>query len=142
MNSAHISDAVRAHIRASAGHRCGYCLSAQRYVVMGVLEIEHLIPRSLGGSDEESNLWLSCGLCNRFKGQQIEAVDPPEISARLFNPRADLWHEHFQWQAGGVMIQGITATGRATVVALKLNNEIALTVRHNWVDAGWHPPSN
>jgi hypothetical protein len=35
---------------------------------------------------------------------------------------------------------GRTATGRATVVALHLNNLVAVTVRQNWVRAGWHPP--
>ena len=136
-----ISDSLRQRVRASARERCGYCLSRQRYV-MGVLEIEHIIPRALGGSDDESNLWLSCSLCNRYKGRQIEAFDPiTGIVARLFNPRADLWPEHFQWQAGGVTIQGLTATGRATVVALKLNNDVATTVRLNWIHAGWHPPT-
>jgi len=24
---------------------------------------------------------------------------------------------------------------------LKLNNEIALTVRQNWIKTGWHPPA-
>jgi hypothetical protein len=35
---------------------------------------------------------------------------------------------------------GITACGRATLVALKLNNSLAVVVRKNWVKAGWHPP--
>jgi hypothetical protein len=38
------------------------------------------------------------------------------------------------------MILGRTMTGRATVVALSLNNLVAVTVRRNWVTAGWHPP--
>ena len=48
-------------IRAAAGNRCGYCLSPQR-LVMARLEIEHINPVVLGGTDEESNLWLSCPL--------------------------------------------------------------------------------
>lgn len=35
---------------------------------------------------------------------------------------------------------GLTATGRATIAALKLNNRLAVTVRRNWVRTGWHPP--
>ncbi|BAZ12013.1 HNH endonuclease [Calothrix sp. NIES-4071] len=34
----------------------------------------------------------------------------------------------------------ITACGRATVIALQLNNVYAVTVRQAWVSAGWHPP--
>jgi|FrelakmetLWP11LW_1041352.scaffolds.fasta_scaffold104923_1 uncharacterized phosphosugar-binding protein len=37
-------------------------------------------------------------------------------------------------------IIGITACGRATIVALRLNNNLAVIVRKNWVQAGWHPP--
>jgi len=31
---------------------------------------------------------------------------------------------------------------RQEVVALNLNNLIAVTVRRNWVAAGWHPPAD
>jgi hypothetical protein len=60
--------------------------------VMSRLEIEHLIPRALGGLDDESNLWLSCGLCNRYKGSQTVGVDPTEgTQVPLFNPRTQIW---------------------------------------------------
>ncbi len=109
---------------------------------MARLEIEHIIPRSLGGSDNEENLWLSCGLCNRYKGSQSTGKDPltkEEVS--LFNPRTLSWWEHFSWSADSTRIIGLTAAGRATVEALNLNNEIAVEVRRNWTLAGWHPPS-
>jgi hypothetical protein len=31
---------------------------------MARLEVEHVIPVARGGTDEESNLWLSCPLWN------------------------------------------------------------------------------
>ena len=65
MSSAYLSEDLRQRVRDAAGNRCGYCLSAQDYVY-DVLEIEHLFPRALGGSNDESNLWLSCGRCNRL----------------------------------------------------------------------------
>jgi hypothetical protein len=109
---------------------------------MGTLEIEHLVPRAKGGSDEEDNPWLSCGLCNRYKGAQTSATDPLTGNVvRLFNSRHDKWLEHFRWSTDGVRIEGLTDVGRATVEALKLNNELAVEVRRNWVRAGWHPPS-
>jgi hypothetical protein len=40
----------------------------------------------------------------------------------------------------GTRIIGRTPVGRATVEALRLNNEVAVEVRRNWVLAGWHPP--
>ena len=60
MSPTNVPDAVRARVREAAGDRCGYCLSPQRFV-MGKLEIEHIIPRALGGSDEVQPvalLWL------------------------------------------------------------------------------------
>jgi 5-methylcytosine-specific restriction endonuclease McrA len=47
----------------------------QKYV-LGVLEIEHIIPKATGGSDDEDNLWLACCLCNSYKGIQTQAKDP------------------------------------------------------------------
>ncbi|MGB9180132.1 MAG: HNH endonuclease [Pyrinomonadaceae bacterium] len=127
-------------MREAAHDRCGYCLSPQRFV-MGILEVEHLVPRTRGGSNEEDNLWLSCSLCNRYKGAQISATDPLTGSTvQLFNPRQDSWSDHFHWSTDSVRIEGLTPVGRATVEALKLNNELSVEVRRNWVRAGWHPP--
>ncbi|BAZ03268.1 HNH endonuclease (plasmid) [Tolypothrix tenuis PCC 7101] len=142
MSSGSISDELRAKIRAQAGDHCGYCLSLQKYV-LGILEIEHIIPTAKGGTNEEENLWLACRLCNSYKGVQTEAVDPlTGRTVKLFNPRQQKWSQHFQWSEDGSQIIGCTACGRATVVALQLNNIIAVTVRQQWVIAGWHPPQD
>ena len=37
-------------------------------------------------------------------------------------------------------IIGLTATGRATIAALRLNNPEIVAARSLWVQAGWHPP--
>jgi hypothetical protein len=106
------------------------------------LEIEHTIPTTRGGTDEEENLWLACRMCNNFKGTQTHAVDPlTGRRVRLFNPRKQRWSRHFLWSADGTQVIGWTAAGRATVVALQLNNVIAVMVRRAWVSAGWHPPA-
>jgi hypothetical protein len=108
---------------------------------MQVLEIEHIVPKARGGTDNEDNLWLARRLCNNTKGTQTHGNDSlTGRRMRLFNPRTQQWRRHFHWSDGGTVIHGRTACGRATVVALNLNNEIALVVRQNWVSAGWHPP--
>jgi hypothetical protein len=130
-------------VREAARHRCGYCLSPQR-LVMARLEIEHIIPQARGGPDEESNLWLNCPLCNRYKGDRTDAVDPETGAVvPLFHPRRQRWSDHFGWSEDGLRIFGRTPVGRATVVALHLDNDPdALIVRSYWVLAGWHPPSD
>ncbi len=140
MSPTKVSASMRQHVREASCDRCGYCLSPQRYV-MGKLEIEDIIPRALGGSDDELNLWLSCSLCNRYKGSQITGVNPfSGETVELFNPRTQIWNEHFCWSPDGAQILGLTPIGQATVEVLHLNNELAVEVRCNWILAGWHPP--
>lgn len=128
-------------VREAARNRCGYCLSPQ-HLILGRLQFEHLLPRSKGGRTEEANLWLSCPLCNNYKGDRTVAVDPETgQTVSLFNPRTQDWFEHFRWSADGLRVIGRTAIGRATAQALHLADDPdALLVRSYWVQAGWHPP--
>jgi hypothetical protein len=130
-------------VREAAKNRCGYCLSPQQ-LVMARLEIEHIIPVSKGGSSDESNLWLACPLCNGHKAGKTTAIDLiTGETVALFNPRTQIWAEHFAWSEDGILIVGKTPTGRATVTALHLDKDPdALEVRSYWVQAGWHPPQN
>jgi len=137
-----IPDAVRASVREQAGNRCGYCLARQEYLPW-VLEIEHIIPKSKGGTDDEENLWLACHSCNLYKSDQTHRHDPlTGRRVRLFNPRGQQWERHFRWSEDSAFIIGQTPCGRATVAALNMNNMVAVTVRRNWIIAGWHPPEN
>jgi HNH endonuclease len=114
---------VARRVREAARHRCGYCLSPQR-LVMARLQIEHIVPRAKGGTSEEANLWLSCPLCNNYKGDQTEAQDPETgETVPLFNPRLQNWFEHFAWTPDGLRIIGKTPIGRAAVAALHLSDD-------------------
>jgi len=136
-----VSETIRQRVRQRAENRCEYCLSYQDYI-MGRLQIDHIQPLAKGGDDTEDNLCLACELCNQYKWAQTQGSDPQsgEIVS-LFNPRQQRWQEHFTWSQEGTEIIGLTACGRATVRALRLNNSLGVTVRKNWVQAGWHPPS-
>ncbi len=141
MARAYIPVEIERRVRVSAKNRCGYYLSPQ-HLVMARLEIEHIIPLSKQGSNDESNLWLACPICNRYKGDKTTAIDPQtnEVVA-LFNPRSQVWSENFQWSEDGLRIIGKTAIGRATVMVLHLSDDPdVLEVRSYWVMAGWHPP--
>lgn len=142
MSRAHIPKALRDRIAAQARYRCGYCLTSSR-IVGTPLEIEHILPESLGGSSEEENLWLACTLCNNHKGNRIAAVDPLTGKAvSLFDPRRQRWAEHFGWTSSGDRIVGLTTTGRATVIALNLNRTSLVRSRRKWISVGWHPPKD
>ncbi|MBI1764350.1 MAG: HNH endonuclease [Acidobacteria bacterium] len=140
MSRTKVAEPIKQRVRQAAGNRCGFCLGEQRRI-LGILEIEHIIPLARGGTDEESNLWLSCSLCNCYKWTQTTALDPETFAvAPIFNPREQAWAEHFCWDESGANILGLTPIGRATVNTLRLNNPIAVEVRKGWVEAGWHPP--
>lgn len=130
----------RHRIAEEARYRCEYCLLQER--ISGIpLTLEHIIPRAHGGNDDDTNLWLSCRTCNEKKGTRTEAVDPvTEDLVLLFHPRLEQWADHFRWSADSTQIIGITSVGRATVVALDLNEELRMRARRIWTLAGWHPP--
>lgn len=143
MAGTYISVETARRVRVDAKNRCGYCLSPQ-HLVMARLEIEHIIPLSKGGSNDEMNLWLSCPLCNRYKSDKMTDIDPATgETAALFNPRTQDWPEHFRWSEDGLRIIGKTPTGRVTVKVLHLDDDPdALQVRSYWITAGWHPPQD
>jgi 5-methylcytosine-specific restriction endonuclease McrA len=142
MTSAHIAKALRDRVAAQARHRCGYCLTLEA-LIGAPLEIDHLLPISLGGLTVEPNLWLACSLCNRYKGNRLVVLDPVTRDlVPLFNPRRQIWREHFTWTESGDRIVGLTRIGRATVVALNLNRLSLVHTRRSWVSVGWHPPKD
>jgi HNH endonuclease len=134
---------LRRQIRMDAGARCGYCHSPEAFIGMPH-DIEHIYPEALGGPTIRENLWLACTRCNDFKGDRVESVDlEGGQHVPLFNPRTHVWTEHFAWSLDGVRIVGLTSIGRATVEALRLNNEFIVLARRFWVEAGrWPPPED
>ncbi len=142
MSTSRIPVELRRRVAHQARRRCGYCLTSED-VVGTPMDCEHIIPESRGGLTEEENLWLACSLCNSHKGSRTAYQDPLSGQVvQLFNPRQQLWSEHFEWFDGDTRILGLTAVGRATVVALRLNREPLVFSRRKWATAGWHPPSD
>ena len=63
------------------GHRCGYCGGT-------ATTIDHLLPRSRGGSNSWRNTVAACGGCNQRKGDRT----PAEAGLRMrFEPYAPTW---------------------------------------------------
>ena len=131
----------RRQIAEEAKYRCGYCQTQE--VVSGIpLTVEHITPKAKGGSDDNANLWLSCRLCNEKKGTLIEAMNPETGDlVSLFNPRTQMWADHFTWSEDGIRIIPKTAVGRMTIDVLSLNDELRVRARAIWVKAGYHPPA-
>jgi hypothetical protein len=137
-----ISAERRRRVRATSQDRCGYCHVPQA-IVLGALEVDHIIPTEKGGSNEEENLWLACSVCNGHKSKSVVGFDfLTDSVVQLFNPRTDDWNEHFNWDSTGGILLGNTAIGRATIAALQLNEGATVRLRLLWVGVGWFPPAS
>ena len=103
-------------------------------------EVEHIIPKSLGGTYADDNLALACHACNRLKSGCVAVTDSESgQEVRLFHPRTDRWEQHFTIDSKNAMIVGGTPIGRVTVVQLKMNRELQIEARRNWFQLGLFP---
>jgi 5-methylcytosine-specific restriction endonuclease McrA len=92
---------VRSYLLEKWQRRCAYC--ASRNVPF---ELDHIQPRSRGGSSAISNLVLACHACNAAKGDRTAAeFGHPEIAAQARLPLQD--------------VAAVNATRRALVKALR-----------------------
>jgi HNH endonuclease len=132
--------AVRDLVFQRAKGRCEFCRSPAAFAHQS-FSLEHIRPRSRQGNERLGNLALSCQGCNNHKYNQMKSRDPiSNEDTRLFNPRRDKWSTHFAWTDDATETLGLTAIGRATVEALKLNRDALINLRRVLVKAGEHPP--
>src|SRR3954452_22796391 len=119
------------------GGRCEYCRVHQDHVELSH-HIEHIVAKKHGGPDDPSNLCIACERCNLFKGSDLTGIDPEtgEVE-RLFNPRTQVWAEHFELR--GPLIMGLTPTGRTTVRVLSMNAGQRLQLRAALIVHGLYP---
>jgi len=94
-----------AELEQAAVANTGGCPNQRYYGEL--FQIEHIVARSHGGSDEAENLALACRHCNLHKGPNLSGIDPESSEiTRLFHPRRDEWHDHFDTRDG--FVHGLT----------------------------------
>lgn len=143
-----INNQIKQLVRKRANYLCEYCHSPER-ISANRFTLDHIIPKSVGGSDDSDNLALACRRCNERHYNFITGLDPQTNTfVSLFNPRQQKWNEHFIWNADKTRIIGISPIGRATCNRLDLNDErypeddSIRNTRKFWVQANLHPPSD
>lgn len=68
------------------GRKCAYCGTES-----APLEVEHIVPKSRGGSDRVSNLTLACQPCNQAKGNRTAAeFGHPHLQVLAHQPLRDV----------------------------------------------------
>jgi len=76
---------IREYLLEKWGRKCAYCGKSNV-----PLQVEHIVPKSRGGSKRVSNLTLSCQECNQEKGDRTAAeFGHPEIQAEARQPLKD-----------------------------------------------------
>lgn len=101
--------------------------------------VEHVIPRVRGGSSELDNLALACPSCNLHKADRVSsALDPDSTPIALFDPRTDVWSEHFVWD--DYQLIGKTDVGQLAIRLLELNHERRIKIRQAEQLFGLFPP--
>ncbi len=134
-----VSPALHAQVVLRAAHRCEYCGLSQ-LGQEATFHIDHVIPRAAGGPTTADNLALACVSCSLRKWAHQTAIDPDSgAEVPLFNPRTQVWAQHFRWE--GERVVPLTATGRATVAALAMNRPLILAIRQEETARGRHPPT-
>lgn len=118
---------------------CEYC-RAPEFASNFPFEVEHIIPRSQKGKTKLENLALACRSCNIFKSDHLNGVDEKGFeTVRLFNPRTDIWHEHFYVNLENFMVLGLSEIGKGTINRLRLNNRLQIRARKQWQRLGLFP---
>jgi len=143
-----INNQLKQTIRERAGYLCEYCHSPER-LSANRFTVDHVIPKSLGGSDELDNLALACRRCNERRYNFVAGIDPEtQEIVPIFNPRQQKWTDHFIWCNQGVVIEGTSPIGRTTCLRLDLNDtrypeeDSIRETRRFWIQTGLHPPTD
>ena len=91
-----ISKRLRFEIFRRDGYACVYC---GRRTPSITLEVDHRLPRCMGGSDDPSNLVSACWDCNRGKGPLLP--DDEYAEERLSDREENRALEQFYLDEGG-----------------------------------------
>jgi len=129
---------LQKQVESRARARCEYCRMHQS--LQGAsFHLEHIQPKSHGGSSNLENLAWACPGCNLRKSDRTEAIDPSSgEEVVLFHPRSNVWKDHFLWEEYSVI--GRTPIGRATLAVLDLNHARRIQIRKAEQLFGLFPP--
>lgn len=132
-----ISDELRQFVARRADHLCEYCLISEEDTFWGC-QIDRIISLKHDGSTMADNLAYACAVCNRQKGSDLGSIDrnTGEL-VRFFNPRIDLWSDHFDLK--GAVIQPRTDIGEATARILDFNSNSRVMERQILVTEERYP---
>jgi HNH endonuclease len=133
--SSYINDNLRKQVEERAKSLCEYCLIPIEETYFGG-EIDHIESLKHDGPTILENLALACQPCNRNKGSDLGSNSATtNILARFYNPRIDLWSEHFRVNEDADIIS-LTEIGEVTVRIFKFNDFERVLERQGLIELG------
>ncbi|MBM3970829.1 MAG: HNH endonuclease [Planctomycetes bacterium] len=133
-----MTPALREQVRQRAKDCCEYCQMPQSCTRLPH-EADHIRAQKHKSPTKLTNMCWACALCNGHKGSDASAYIPDtDELVRLFNPRVDEWHDHFEWD--GPELHGKTGIAQATIELLKINSETRVSHRRMLIEVGEFPP--
>ncbi|MBL7813901.1 MAG: HNH endonuclease [Saprospiraceae bacterium] len=135
MSRHHISNDLRQKVVKRANFCCEYCLVPEAFLAT-VFHIEHIRSIKHGGKTLLNNLAYACPHCNQNKGSDVATFlnDESDELIRFFNPRIDVWHEHFEINEGEIVPK--TNLAKVTIRILNINQIDRIIFRKALMDAG------
>lgn len=131
--------ALRAFVRERAGRRCEYCQLPEVNAGRLAFQVEHIIAKQHGGTDDPEGLCYACAQCNWAKGPNLAGLLDGKLYP-LFNPRKQSWSRHFRWDH--TTLVGKTKTGIVTVQVLDINDSVRIMLRENLLFEGRFSPDS
>jgi 5-methylcytosine-specific restriction endonuclease McrA len=133
-----ISDTLRLQVSQRSQCCCEYCLMPEAFLA-SIFHVDHIRSRKHSGKTILSNLAYACPHCNQNKGSDIATFDDEtdETIVRFFNPRKDIWHDHFEINNGEILPK--TAIGNATIKILDFNQPERIILRQALIAIGEYP---
>ena len=115
----YISSSLRTLVVHRAFFRCEYCKIPD--LGFGIpFQVDHIRAIKHGGPTIISNLAYCCPDCNRYKGTDLgSCLDDESTIIRFFNPRIDIWEEHFMVVDATILPK--TPHGQVTTVIFQMN---------------------
>ena len=129
---------VREYLLEKWERRCAYC-GAENLP----LEVDHIVPRSRGGSDRVSNLTLACHTCNRRKGSRLVEEfllrEPEVLNKVLAQVKAPLRDAAAVNTTRFALLNRLRTTGLPVEVGTggrtKYNRTVQGYPKKHWIDA-------
>lgn len=129
-----ISGKLRRQIAKNANFKCEYCLTPEFFLAT-TFHIDHIKSIKHGGKTLLQNLAYACPHCNQNKGSDIASYTDEDELVRLFNPRKDVWSEHFEVIKSGIL-SPLSSIGEVTINTLSFNQLERVIFRKSLIEIG------